>query len=101
MKKSELRMNQKMLLARSARLRQAFGEHAALFKKPLSFADSVRAGLQWLYKNPVWPLGALLPILVLRPKRTLVWGLRLWSAWKSFQQAKKWLLSIPRHRLPF
>jgi hypothetical protein len=101
MNKSELLLNQKMLLARSARLREDFGVQAAGFKKPLLLADRLQAGLKWLYSNPAWPLGALLTVLVLRPRRSLVWGLRLWSAWKTFKRTKKWLLSLPLNRIPF
>ena len=101
MNKSELLLSQKLLLARSARLRQDFGIQAANFKNPLLSVDRLYKGWQWLNKNPIWPLGAMLTVLVLRPKRTLVMGLRLWSAWKTFKKIKKWLVSLPLQKIPF
>ena len=101
MNKSELLLNQKLLLARSARLRQDFGTQAAGFKQPLLWVDGLNKGWQWLRKNPIWPLGGMLAVLVLRPKRTLVIGFRLWSAWKTFKKIKKWFVSLPLQKIPF
>ena len=87
----DLVLRQQRLLVRSTQLRLALAEQAQVFEKPLAVADQVRGSLQWLYRNPQWPLGALLVLLALRPRRALRWGGRLWLAWKTFDRARNWL----------
>jgi hypothetical protein len=94
----ELMLRQQQLLVRSAQLRLSLADQVLVFKRPLAIADQVRSGLQWLYRNPQWPLGALMILIALRPRRALGWGGRLWRAWRLFQRTKNWVETLPRQR---
>jgi len=91
MNKHELIERQQALRLRSAQLRLKLNEQAQVFKRPLALADSAQTGLQWLYRNPLWPLGAATLLLVLRPKQALVWGRRAWHVWKGYRRVQDWL----------
>jgi len=91
MKQNDLALRQQRLLVRSAQLRLVLGDQAQVLRRPLALADQAKAGLQWLCRNPQWPLGALVFVVLVRPRRALVWGGRLWWGWKTFKQTQKWL----------
>lgn len=95
MNNDELVLRQQRLLLRSTELRFNLTDQVQVFKRPLAVADQAQAGLQWLYRNPQWPLGALLILLVLRPRRAIVWGGRLWWAWRTFKRAQNWIAKRP------
>lgn len=84
-------MRQQHLLRRSAQLRIALAQQAQAFKAPLAMVDQVRGALEWLRRHPQWPLAAMLTVLILRPRRALVWSGRLWWAWKMFKRARAWI----------
>lgn len=100
MNNDELVVRQQRLLMRSTQLRLALADQAQVFKRPLAVADQARSSLQWLNRNPQWPLAALLVLVVLRPGRALLWGGRLWWAWTTFKRARKWMTKLPLQRLP-
>lgn len=89
-------LRQQHLLRRSAQLRTAFARQAQAIQRPLAMADQVRYALQWLRHHPQWPLAALLTLLILRPRRALVWSGRLWWAWKMFKRARAWMATPAR-----
>lgn len=91
MNRDELALRQQRLLVRSAQLRLALADQAQVLRRPLAVADQAQHGLQWLYRNPQWPMGALVLLVLVRPRRAVVWGGRLWWAWRSFKQAQNWL----------
>lgn len=95
MNNDDLAVRQQRLLVRSAQLRLVLAEQAQALRRPLALADRVQSGLQWLYRNPQWPLGALALVIVVRPRRAMVWGGRLWWSWKTFKQAQHWLTRHP------
>lgn len=99
MNNDELLLRQQRLLVRSAQLRLALADQAQVFKKPLAMADRARSGLQWLYRNPQWPLAALLVLVVLRPGRAILWSGRLWWAWNTFKRARKWMATLQVQRV--
>jgi hypothetical protein len=99
MNNDELALRQQRLLLRSAKLRLNLTDQVQVFKRPLAVADQTQASLQWLYRNPQWPLGALLVLVVLRPRRAIVWGSRLWWAWRTFKRAQNWIAKLPLQRL--
>lgn len=101
MSHDELLLHQQCLLLRSAQLRWSLADQAQVFEQPLAVADRAHSGLQWLYRNPQWPLAGLLVLLVLRPRRAMLWGGRLWWAWNTFQLAQNWVTRLPlQGRLP-
>ena len=91
MNTDELVVRQQRLLLRSAQLRLALAAQVQVLKGPLAVADQARSGLKWLYNNPRWPLGVLLVLLVLRPRRIVLWGGRAWWAWASFKRVRNGL----------
>jgi hypothetical protein len=99
MNDDELVLRQQRLLMRSAELRLKLSDQTQLFKRPMAIVDHAQAALHWLYCNPKWPLGVLLVLVVLRPRRTLRWGSRLWWAWRTFKRAQSWITSLPLQRI--
>lgn len=95
MNNNDLLMRQQRLLARSSQLRLTLGKQAQVLVAPLALADRVRHGVQWLYRNPHWPMGALLALAVLRPRRALTWGGRMWWVWRMYQRVLKSSASRP------
>ena len=74
MPNDELLLRQQQLLTRSAELRHELSQQAQILTKPLAMADKAREIVHWLASNPAWPAGAVLALIVLRPRRTLVWA---------------------------
>lgn len=99
MNNDDLVLRQQRLLVRSAQLRLLLADQAQVLQRPLALADQAQSGLQWLYRNPQWPLGALALVVLVRPRRAIVWGGRLWWAWKTFKQTQKWLAKQPLQKL--
>ena len=99
MNNDDLVLRQQLLLVRSAELRFTLSNQAQVFKRPLTVADQAQTGVQWLYRNPLWPLGALLLLVVLRPRRAILLGGRLLWAWKTFKRALIWMARTPRQGL--
>ena len=91
MNNDELLLHQQHLLMRSGQLRSTFASQAQDFKVPFALADQIHRGVRWLYRNPLWPLGGLLALIVVRPRRAIVWGGRVWWAWKVFQRTRNWI----------
>lgn len=100
MNNDDLALRQQRLLTRSAQLRLSLETQAQVFKTPLALADQARNALQWLSRNPQWPLGALLVLVVLRPRRIIIWGGRLWWAWGAFKRARNFVAKLPRPQHP-
>ena len=98
MNNDDLVLRQQRLLMRSAQLRLTLANQTQVFKTPLAVADQVRNGLQWLYRNPHWPLGAMLVVAILRPRRTVIWGGRLWGAWRTLKRVQNWMAHLPRQQ---
>lgn len=95
MKIDDVVVRQQRLLVRSAQLRLVLANQAQVLQRPLALADQARSGLQWLYRNPQWPLGVLALLVLVRPRRAMVWGGRLWWAWKTYKQTQHWLAKKP------
>lgn len=95
MNRDELILRQQQLLVRSAQLRLNLADQIQVFKRPLAVVDTARGGLRWLQANPQWSLSALALLVVLRPRRALVWGRRLWWAWRTLKRAQNWIATGP------
>ena len=82
-------LRQQQLQERSAKLRASVAAETQSFKKPLALADKARAGMQWVFRNPVLPVGVGLLLAVALPKRAmLIWGGRLWGAWTAYNRVR-------------
>ncbi len=91
MRNADLVLRQQRLLIRSAQLRGDMASLSQAFVRPLAIADQARTGLQWLYGNPHWPVGVLVVLIVLRPRRALVWSGRVWWGWRMFHRFRNFL----------
>jgi hypothetical protein len=91
MKHRELLIHQHQLLLRNEQLRIKMADQLQVLRAPLAVADQAQRGLQWLCRNPHWPIGALVLLLVLRPRRAALWGGRWWWIWKTFKKTRDWL----------
>jgi hypothetical protein len=92
MTQDELPRRQRELLLRSAQLRLTLAQQTRIFRKPLAIADRARDLLQLLANKPAWPLAAALLLVAWRPSRAFLWGRRLWWAYRSYQQARRWFI---------
>ena len=77
------------LVARSAQLRLDWSQQVQLFRAPLGVADQGRAAVQWLARNPEWPLGAAVVIVLLRPGRVLRWSGYAWQGWSLYRRLQR------------
>jgi hypothetical protein len=81
-----------VLQARSESLRRQLAQQAGALEAPLAVADRTREGARWLLARPGW-LAAIAAIpLLLKPRRSLAWGLRLWGGWRVWRQVRALLL---------
>lgn len=92
MNKTELLIRQQMLVQKSTVLRERLQHESGVLIKPLWVLDQGKLGLQWLSAHPIWPGAALLVVALLKPRRTLAWGQRIWRVWKTYRTVKAWLL---------
>lgn len=86
-----LARRQQRLLFRSAELRHRWSGAAAAFRPPLATADRVVDAGRWVQAHPEAVLAGSLVLLVMRPRRALRWGLKLWSAWRLWQRVQRTL----------
>lgn len=93
MKHAELILRQQRLRLRNAELRLTLADQLQVLKSPLALVDRTRDAVQWLYRHPLWPTACVLVLLVLRPKRAILWGGRLWWSWKAFKQTRDWIIN--------
>jgi hypothetical protein len=89
-RQQELAARCQALQARNAGLRRQLAVDSGVLQTPLALADRVLAGLRWLRLHPQWLLAGAAALLVLRPRRTGRLGRRLWSAWRVWQQVRRW-----------
>jgi hypothetical protein len=82
----ELIEKQHQLLMQSAVLRLQFQEQVQHVIRPLSWVNKVHKGLSWLKNHPEWPIATLTLFVVVRPRRAVTWGGRLWWFWRLYQQ---------------
>ncbi len=88
LRRLELARRQATLIATSGSLRERFAMDAQELAPPLAIADRVRNGFRWLLAHPQWIAVAVAASLVFRTRRTLGWGLRLWTGWRILRRVK-------------
>ena len=84
------------LLLRSNTLRLQLAQQAQVLAAPLAIADNLHQGLLWLRDHPQWPLGGLVLLALLRPRRAWRWALRAWWSWQLGQRGSRWLAAARR-----
>jgi len=91
LRRDELALRRQLLQQRSILLRERVTLQATGLRPALDLADQVRAGLAWLRDHPVPVAMAALGLALLRPRRSLRWGLRLWSVWRLLTRLRQGL----------
>jgi len=89
MNNNELEVRQRQLLIRCSELRLVLADQAQVLIKPLAIIDQVRSGFQWLRRNPQWPLGAMVLLTIVKPRKSIMWGSRLLWAWNTYKRIRK------------
>lgn len=87
---TDVRLRQQLLLIRSTELRQTLRNDLQSLQQPAAWVDHLRTAMAWLWQNPQWPAAGLALLLVLKPRRILTWGGRLWWLWKTALQLRHW-----------
>lgn len=93
--RDELLRRRGELIARSRQLRADWGQQAQGLRPTLAVADRARAGLQWLIDNPQWPIGAIVVLVVLRPRRVFRVAGLAWSGYGVYRRVRR-VLNVPR-----
>ena len=91
MNNSDIVLRQQRLLARSAQLRSTLTDQTQALEESLLWIGKASSSLAWLRQNPQWPLGAVLLLAVLRPRRVMRWGSRMWWGWQTSKRVRHWL----------
>lgn len=87
--RAELARRRALLLARSQILREDWSLQVQALRRPLGVADRAREGVQWLARNPQWPLAAMALLVVLRPRRAMRLAGFAWWGFQLLQRARR------------
>ena len=79
------------LLQRSAALRQRAATELQHMQPALAKGDRLLQAAAWVRRNPMYLVGALAVLAVLRPRAMLRATTRVWSLWQSWQHARRWI----------
>jgi hypothetical protein len=90
-RKEVLLLRRQSLQLRSAELRLRVERDVMRLAPSLALADRGVAGLRWLREHPEWSLGAAMVMVLLKPRRVLRWGMRLWWGWRTARRALEWI----------
>lgn len=82
-----LQLRREALRLRSAELRLSIAHDLQSLQAPAAVIDRGLQGLRWLRAHPALPIGAAVALAVLRPRRALRWGSRLWWGWRLWRRA--------------
>jgi len=100
--KAPAAQRREQLLIRSTVLRARVAQDARVLEAPLAVADRVRDGVLWLRNHPEWGIGAVVLLVLLKPRAALGWAARGWAAWRVLQRAQRLgaalSLGAPRRR---
>jgi hypothetical protein len=86
--REDLAQRRTLLLARSQMLRDDWAHQVQALRAPLGVADRARDGVQWLARNPQWPLAAVALLVVLRPRRALRLASFAWWGWGVLKRVR-------------
>jgi hypothetical protein len=94
----DLNARRQLLLARSTELRLNWTSQAQALRSSFGVADRAREGVNWLVSHPQWPIGALVVLVLLKPRRVLGVAGMAWTAWGMYRRAQRTfaLLGGPR-----
>jgi hypothetical protein len=85
----EIALKRQRLQLQAAEQRFALSHDLARFAPVLSVADTVRAGIAAVKRHPEWVIGAIVVLVVARPRTVLRWLQRGVVAWRFASQARR------------
>ena len=91
---AEIRARRAHLMARAAVQRERICVQLRAWEAPLALADRGYATARYVRRNPQWIVTAVVLLVVLRPRRALIWarnGLIAWRAWRWISQSLRGL----------
>lgn len=93
--REDLMARRQRLLAQSSALRAGWSLQVQALRRPLGMADRARDAVEWLVRNPQWPLAALVVVVVLRPRRVIGLAGTLWSGFTLYRRVRRTLGAVP------
>ncbi|RYF65874.1 MAG: hypothetical protein EOO29_39760 [Comamonadaceae bacterium] len=94
-RQAQLQRKRGELLARSRQLRTRLAAQSQPLQRTLALADGVRDRARWLASHPQWLAGITAVPILLRPRRALAWGLKLWWGWRMIRRLRGLLPPLP------
>ena len=91
---AQIRARRERLIARAEMQRDEFAREVNVWQPALGVVDRALAGYAWLRAHPEILVAAGAVLLVLKPRRTLRWSLRLYSAWQAYRRLNVRLSSV-------
>lgn len=82
----QVRARRLRLIARAEVQRDELAQEVDVWTPALGVLDRGLAGYAWLRAHPEVLLAAGAVLLVLRPRRTVRWSLRLYSVWQAYRR---------------
>jgi hypothetical protein len=82
---TQIRLRRERLIARAALQREDLVRDVATLAPAIRVVDGGIAAVAWVRANPGVLLLAAGVMLVLRPRRTIRWSLRLYSLWRGYR----------------
>jgi hypothetical protein len=82
---TQIRLRRERLIARAALQREDVARDVAALAPAVRVVDGGIAAVAWVRANPGVLLLAAGVMLVLRPRRTIRWSLRLYSLWRGYR----------------
>ena len=71
--------------------RQHIAESVTIYKKPLSAADKLVSGVQYVKERPWIAAVAVVSTMVIGRRRVFSWGVRAFTAWRAWGRARRWM----------
>ena len=84
-------LKKERLMGRIDVQRQHIAESVTIFKKPLSAADKLVSGVQYVKERPWIAAVAVVSTMVIGRRRVFSWAVRAFTAWRAWGRARRWM----------
>lgn len=96
----ELSLKKQRLQIRARRQRESLAADFAALSPVFRMADRVRAGIDYLRRNPHWLVGAAVFVIVARPRAVLRWVQHAYFVWQVSLKLRRLLAAVPASGRP-
>jgi hypothetical protein len=86
----ELALRRERLIAQAAQQRTTLARSVQVWRVPLALADEGLAALRYLKQHPMWVVGGVAVVVVLRPRSVAKWVRRGWAAYRIVRRVRGW-----------